>query len=397
MAFGHIRIGLEVNLPTVEALPDALDKDVVILGSCGLVESGVAYAQELVLKTRIYVLLETKNMEPKNLAQTARSRARQNSPIHWALTRHRSVNSKNYDAILVHGIPFSMPAQLPVIRNRADGTPPTPTILLPHFHVEDRYYHWNTYYQSMLLADAVVLAPKETCRLLAESLPIKARWLPGGGMDQNEFGDRQSALAAFAAHHTSTMPFFLVLGRKSGNKRYQAAIAALKLVNRTRVRANLILIGHDGDAVAIAEPNVHYLGALPRQAVLGALYSCAALVSMSESESFGIVITEAWMTGKPVLVSSHSAAFRELVSDRVNGRLVDDIAALADAMGEVLDEPALADGWGHAGRAEALAHYTWDALAADWSRLLDDITAAPADGCKHASQQKTAGAPTAHV
>jgi glycosyltransferase involved in cell wall biosynthesis len=277
----------------------------------------------------------------------------------------------------------------------------TPTILLPHFHIEDRYYHWNTYYQSMQMADTVVLAPKETCRLLEETLPINAQWLPGGGTDQTEFEDRAAAVAAFTAHRTSSLPFFLVLGRKSGNKRYQAAIAALKQLNRDGPRADLVLIGHDGDGIAISEPNVHYLGALPRQAVIGALYGCTALVSMSESESFGIVIAEAWMTERPVIVSSHSAAFRELVSDRVNGRLVSDVANLAEAMAEVLNEPVLAETWGRAGKVEAVAHYTWDALATDWSNLLDNITTAPA--ASSASEPstkpitKTVGAMTAHV
>ena len=278
-------------------------------------------------------------------------------------------NAQNYDAIVVHGVPFSFAAQIGQIKRAS----PTATVLLPHFHVEDRYYHWNTFYQSMQSADRVVLAPRQTYELLGRALPMSAQWLPGGGTDQHEFVDADAARAAFAAHFEAQRPFFLILGRKVGNKRYQAAIAALRQLNSERRQADIVMIGPDGDGADIATENVHYLGALPRAAVLGALHSCVALVSMSESESFGIVIVEAWMCEKPVLVSAHSAAFRELVADGVNGRLVHDTVELTEAMRSVLANPQQAQRWGEAGKREALAHYTWDALAAGWATLLDEI------------------------
>lgn len=43
---------------------------------------------------------------------------------------------------------------------------------------------------------------------------------------------------------------------------------------------------------------------------------------MSASESFGIVLLEAWLAGKPVIVNKHCAAFHDMAIDKENSLLV---------------------------------------------------------------------------
>jgi glycosyltransferase involved in cell wall biosynthesis len=52
--------------------------------------------------------------------------------------------------------------------------------------------------------------------------------------------------------------------------------------------------------------------------------SCIALCNMSGSESFGLVVLEAWVAGKPVILNKNCAAFHDMAVDGENALLVDD-------------------------------------------------------------------------
>jgi len=80
-------------------------------------------------------------------------------------------------------------------------------------------------------------------------------------------------------------------------------------------------------------------------------------------ESFGYILVEALAAGVPV-VATDIPGYREVVRDGVEGLLVppDDPAALAGALGRVLDEPDLARALATAGRERARA-FSWDEVA----------------------------------
>jgi glycosyltransferase involved in cell wall biosynthesis len=122
------------------------------------------------------------------------------------------------------------------------------------------------------------------------------------------------------------------------------------------------MIGPDEDGRRIDASYVSYLGPQPRAVVLGALHECIALANMSQSESFGIVILEAWMAGKPVAVNRNCLAFQELVVSGRDGWLCQSAADLAEAFSAVLDSPARGIQMGEAGRRKA-SEYSWDRVA----------------------------------
>jgi glycosyltransferase involved in cell wall biosynthesis len=79
---------------------------------------------------------------------------------------------------------------------------------------------------------------------------------------------------------------------------------------------------------------------------------------MSASESFGIVLLEAWMAGKPVIVNRACAAFHDLAVDHHNALMVDDGASLEAAVATLLDDPALCGRLAENGK-EILTNYDW--------------------------------------
>jgi glycosyltransferase involved in cell wall biosynthesis len=107
--------------------------------------------------------------------------------------------------------------------------------------------------------------------------------------------------------------------------------------------------------------------------VLGALASCLCLASMSESESFGIVVVEAWMCGKPVIVNRDCLAYAELVEEGSDGVLCRNSEEVAQAVEVFVRDSALASRLGQAGRSKAMQHYTWDRVAQDIGWALREV------------------------
>ena len=84
---------------------------------------------------------------------------------------------------------------------------------------------------------------------------------------------------------------------------------------------------------------------------------------MSESESFGIVLLESWLSGAPVIAQRNCLAFADLVSSGENGVLVENSSQLARALEGYLGDPARASQHAEDGRRLAQA-YAWSEIAA---------------------------------
>jgi FkbM family methyltransferase len=235
-----------------------------------------------------------------------------------------------------------------------------PTVLLPHFHVEDRYYHWRSFYSAFRDADQVIVNSSFVKEAFMEKIGACSTALPGGGVELDEFneGNLERCAGEFRKIHSSSKPFVLVLGRKAGGKRYSLVVEAVL----GQDDFDLVMVGPDEDGLPLNAPNVHYYGARPREFVIGALRECLCLVNMSESESFGIVLLEAWASGRPVIVQRRCAAFRDLVKDGHNGFLAETVDEILSMARRYLHHPDTART--HAENGLQLARsFAWSAVA----------------------------------
>jgi len=283
------------------------------------------------------------------------------------------VNASTYDVVLVQGVPF---ATVPAVvrRCRRAGVP---CIVLPHFHMEDRYYHWQAFYEAFRHADAVVAAPAQSQRSFFDRVGARSIVLAGGGLDPADFTPEriEQGRKAFAGVHASTRPFVLILGRKAGAKHYNLALRAAAMLREQGTELDVVMIGPDDDGVAIAPGEAAYYGMQPREVVVGALASARCLINMSDSESFGIVLLEAWMAGTPVIARRSCTAFAELVEDGVNGFLVDELDTAVHSMAGYLDDEDLARR--HAAEGQRVAdRYTWSSLAGKLAKLAGVVATA---------------------
>src|SRR5262249_54313249 len=96
---------------------------------------------------------------------------------------------------------------------------------------------------------------------------------------------------------------------------------------------------------------VRFHGTVPDEALAHFYESCDVFVAPSLFESFGLIYVEAMRYGKPV-VGCRAGGIPEVVEDEVDGLLVEpgSIPTLASALARLMDDPALRERIGRAGK-----------------------------------------------
>lgn len=157
-------------------------------------------------------------------------------------------------------------------------------------------------------------------------------------------------------------PVVLAAARLVPRKGFDVLLRAWPTIYAEHPEARLRLIGDGPDRVRIARlaaglPAVELVGAVVREA-MPAQYARASVFALPvrtryvglEPEGFGYVFAEAAACGLPVVVGRSGGA-PETCVDGVSGHVVEgrDAAAVARAIGDLLDNPVRARNMGHAG------------------------------------------------
>jgi len=167
----------------------------------------------------------------------------------------------------------------------------------------------------------------------------------------------------------------LFVGRLDERKGFSVAVRAFANLAETRPDLRLVVVGDGPERAAMdvlptaLRARVTMLGQVPNVELPPIHAACDLYLGPSiGGESFGIVVIEAMAAGLPVVVSD-TAGYDEVVTDGSDGLLVPprDAGGLAEAVGRVLDDPALAARLAAAGRARAAAF--------DWSVVIEQIEA----------------------
>lgn len=181
---------------------------------------------------------------------------------------------------------------------------------------------------------------------------------------------------------TGAGPLVACVARLEPVKGVDVFVRAAALVARSHPDARLAVIG-DGSQRAALEALAGESGVAERLVFAGnlspvapAIAAADVLVVPSRSEGLPMVVLEAMALGKPV-VASEVGGIPEAVEDGVTGLLVppDDPAALADAIGELLDDPARADVMGAAGSARVIDHFSLDDQLARYLAVFRSLVA----------------------
>jgi glycosyltransferase involved in cell wall biosynthesis len=166
-------------------------------------------------------------------------------------------------------------------------------------------------------------------------------------------------------HGLGDRPLVLFLGRKHRYKGYHALREAMAMVLAEQPTTCLVSLGPPGEPpYPPLPPGAELdLGLVDEAEKADALAACDVFCMPSAEEAFGIVYTEAWAYGKPV-VGGPAPAVRELIREDVDGyATTQDCADIAAALVRLLGDRSLRERLGAAGRKRQLAEFTWPVVA----------------------------------
>ena len=162
----------------------------------------------------------------------------------------------------------------------------------------------------------------------------------------------------------------LFLGRMHRIKRLDILVDAFAIARTTHRSLHLVLAGPDEDMLlpglrtrlAGHVSHLHTPGAVSGADKWSLLKDAHVTVQCSDSESFGVTIVESLAAGVPV-IATRTCPWPELETQAC-GRWVEQTpAAIADAIRDLADDPAMRRAMGQRGFAFARDRYSWDSVA----------------------------------
>lgn len=279
------------------------------------------------------------------------------------LNNYVDQNIDRYDLLITHNAIFGSTGHAIECANKTS----IPSVLVPHLHLDDDFYHFEDVLDACKHASITLACPSLTKEFLVDHGVSNARFFTPG-VDADESFTEEDA-AEFRNLLGRDEKFILILGRKAPAKGYLEIIRSVREMDESAPL--IVMIGPDDDRRTINDPGVVYLGPQPRSIVRGALRECLALVNMSRSESFGIVLLEAGLAQKPVVANSRCSAFVDLVQHGINGYLTSP-SELRTYLEKLLKDEAARQAMGEAGHRLALS-YDWQRIEKEFVELCDQL------------------------
>ncbi|PFH31917.1 glycosyltransferase [Besnoitia besnoiti] len=166
-------------------------------------------------------------------------------------------------------------------------------------------------------------------------------------------------------------PMFLFVGRMAVQKGPDLLMEAIPFILKFRSDAKFVFVG-DGHMMSQLVQRcrqlnvthaVRFIGQSAGAALHALFKSCDAVVVPSRNEPFGIVVLEAWSSGKPV-VATNSGGPRDFVNPDNTGYLVDpEPGSIAWGCCEILKNFEHSRWMGSRGRVTAAFSFSWDSIA----------------------------------
>lgn len=168
-------------------------------------------------------------------------------------------------------------------------------------------------------------------------------------------------------------PLVVFVGVRRPHKGINLLLEAIPAVRARRPDVRFAFIG-PGEPLG-GGPEVIDVGVVDDEVKAAWIEAADVLCLPSAYESFGLVVTEAWSVGTPV-VTSDLPVLRELIGAGAGGlTAAREPAAFSAALLELIDHPQRAQAMGRAGHRFWQTHYRPELVAATHRRLYERLTA----------------------
>jgi L-malate glycosyltransferase len=170
------------------------------------------------------------------------------------------------------------------------------------------------------------------------------------------------------------------VGHLAGHKGHRYLLDAMQLILQEEPSVGLAIVG-TGDLRAELEAQAAALGITQQVCFTGFRHDILALIQgfeifvfPSNLEGLGTSVLDAMALGKPV-VATQAGGIPEMVQDGVTGLLVQprDPQALAQAILQLLHQPALAARFGEAGARRVKGHFTAERMASQTMQVYHQL------------------------
>ena len=304
------------------------------------------------------------------------------NPMIPSLHRWLSVD-RGFDFVHANAMPFMLYEGWRYSRYHGKGL-----ISVPHAGVGEKYrrikaLHYFSGCQKKILRNSTfVVAQSRFEKELYTSMgiPEERVYISGSGIDPAEFRnvDTDSVLKRFGIKK----PLVLSLTAHCKDRGTEHILKACR---------NLWLKGHEftlllagpvfpeveeyledcSETVREFNDNIVMTGYVSNRDRIELLAAADMLLQPSRLDCFGIVILEAWASGKPV-IGCWSGGMPDMIQDGQNGFLVSwgDIASLMNRIEILLDNAELGRVMGEKGRKDVLERFTWERVTDRFYRRL---------------------------
>lgn len=152
-------------------------------------------------------------------------------------------------------------------------------------------------------------------------------------------------------------PYALILGRVDGSKGVVQAIDALRKTGSRGKREPTLVVAGQNVAGLQSEEDVRLLDYVNDDQVTALLQGCSMLIQPSPWESFSLVLCEAWLAGKPVVVNSASDVMAAHVLRSQGGLTFQSAVELRSAVDRLMVTQQLRERLGTAGQRYVEAQF----------------------------------------
>lgn len=236
-------------------------------------------------------------------------------------------------------------------------------------------------------ASAIITCNQTEASLLRERHPDKRIVVQSHAVEMAPYAEDHRAAARMAFPKIAGREILLSLGRVDPVKNQSWLVEQVGEIVQQHPNALLVFAGACTDAgygerleqriqeLGLSE-RVILTGGLPPNdpRLIGLLQQASVLLLPSLSETFGLVILEAWAAGIPVIASATSGA-KALIQHGHNGWLydLDQPAAFHEALSLTLRRPHLAREMGSRGKEKVRENFTIEKMSAQMKQLYEDV------------------------
>jgi glycosyltransferase involved in cell wall biosynthesis len=244
-------------------------------------------------------------------------------------------------------------------------------LVMPIWHIEDDFFYWHHWITALKTARFALANTPYTAENFFPELGIDAHFV-GPPIWPAESTPTDESIKKMRQRFEVKDEEVLVLTvcRKTPPKRYDAIAQSVQRLHQEGLAIKMIGVGPDGDQRPFDYEGCQWAGPMTGEDLQASYAACDIFAFMSESESFGMVVPEAWHHGKPVVVNQLCGPTASLIENEKDGLLATPGKDLDEKLRQLAQSAELRTKLGENGRVKALDHYTKGAAA---QRLLNAL------------------------